>query len=41
MALCGFYKKLTYLMEKEMAAHPSILAWRTSWTEEPGGSIGS
>ena len=28
-------------MEKEMAAHPSILAWRTSWTEEPGGSMGS
>ena len=29
--------------EKEMAAHPSILAWRILWTEEPGGllSIGS
>ena len=26
-----------------MAAHPSILAWRTTWTEEPGGlqSMGS
>ena len=24
-----------------MAAHSSILAWRTSWTEEPGGSMGS
>ena len=24
-------------LEKEMAAHPSILAWRTPWTEEPGG----
>ena len=23
--------------EKEMAAHVSILAWRISWTEEPGG----
>ena len=22
--------------EKEMAAHSSILAWRTPWTEEPG-----
>ena len=24
-------------LEKEMATHYSILAWRTSWTEEPGG----
>ena len=23
--------------EKEMATHPSILAWRFPWTEEPGG----
>ena len=23
-------------MEKEMATHSSILAWRISWTEEPG-----
>ena len=22
--------------EKEMATHSSILAWRISWTEEPG-----
>ena len=22
---------------KGMAAHSSILAWRTPWTEEPGG----
>ena len=30
-------------LEKEMATHPSILAWRIPWTEEPGGlvSIGS
>ena len=30
-------------VEKEMAAHPSILAWRIPWTEEPDGlqSIGS
>ena len=29
-------------LEKEMAIHSSILAWRTPWTEEPGGlkSIG-
>ena len=25
------------LLEKEMATHYSILAWRTPWTEEPGG----
>ena len=24
-------------LEKEMAAHCSILAWRMPWTEEPGG----
>ena len=24
-------------LEKEMANHSSILAWRTPWTEEPGG----
>ena len=23
-------------LEKEMATHSSILAWRTPWTEEPG-----
>ena len=23
-------------LEKEMATHSSILAWRISWTEEPG-----
>ena len=25
------------LLEKEMATHSSILAWRVPWTEEPGG----
>ena len=31
------------LVEKEMATHSSILAWRIPWTEEPGGlqSLGS
>ena len=24
-------------VEKEMAIHSGILAWRISWTEEPGG----
>ena len=23
-------------LEKEMAAHSSILAWKITWTEEPG-----
>ena len=29
-------------LQKEMATHSSILAWRIPWTEEPGGlqSIG-
>ena len=25
------------LLEEGMATHSSILAWRTPWTEEPGG----
>ena len=31
------------LLEKEMATYSSILAWKTPWTEEPGGlqSMGS
>ena len=30
-------------LEKGMASHSSILAWRIPWTEEPGGlqSMGS
>ena len=24
-------------LEKEMAAHSGILAWKTPWAEEPGG----
>ena len=30
-------------LEKEMATHSSILAWRIPWREEPGGlqSMGS
>ena len=32
-----------HALEKEMAAHSSVLAWRIPWTEEPGGllSMGS
>ena len=31
------------LLEKEMAIHSSIIAWKIPWTEEPGGleSMGS
>ena len=31
------------VLEKRMATHSSILAWRIPWTEEPGGlqSVGS
>ena len=25
------------ILENEIAMHSSILAWRISWTEEPGG----
>ena len=30
-------------LEREMVTHSSILAWKISWTEEPGGlqSVGS
>ena len=42
---CGFVQSLGRedALEKEMATHSSILAWRILWTEEPHGlqSIGS
>ena len=28
-------------LEKGLATHSSILAWRIPWTEEPGGPTGS
>ena len=33
----------TYILEKEMATHSSVIAWRIPGTGEPGGlmSIGS
>ena len=36
-------KDLEELMEKAMAPHSSTLAWKISWTEEPGAlwSMGS
>ena len=30
-------ESLSHHLEKEMATHPSILAWKIPWTEEPGG----
>ena len=32
-----FTIKCTFQLEKEMATHSSILAWRIPWTEEPSG----
>ena len=34
---------LKFTLEKEMATHSNILAWRIPWTQEPGGlqSMGS
>ena len=32
----GLEIKILYV-EKEMATHSSILAWKSPWTEEPGG----
>ena len=29
--------RATCALEKKMATHPSILAWKIPWTEEPGG----
>ena len=39
----GFIPGSGSSLEKDMATHSSILAWRISWTEEPGGlqSMGS
>ena len=28
---------ISWLLEKEMVIHSSILAWKSPWTEEPGG----
>ena len=38
-----FYKDLVILLEKEMATHSGVLAWRIPGTGEPGGllSMGS
>ena len=28
-----------HALEKEMATHSSVLAWRIPWTKEPGGVL--
>ena len=33
----GFKVDIKPVLEKEMATHSSTLAWKISWTEEPGG----
>ena len=33
------FSGLIYGLEKEMATHSSIFAWRILWTEEPGGLL--
>ena len=33
----SFSASLQLPLEKEMATHSSVLAWRIPWTEEPGG----
>ena len=33
----GWIHRLGRSLEEEIATHSSILAWKFSWTEEPGG----
>ena len=36
--LSGFHFTFHFhALEKEMATHPSALAWKLPWAEEPGG----
>ena len=35
--ICGDLRERS--LEKGMETHPSIPAWRISWTEEPGGPL--
>jgi len=32
-----FMEKYADILEEEMATQSSILAWKISWTEKPGG----
>ena len=36
VCVCVDYIHIYIYMEKEMATHSRILAWRMPWTEEPG-----
>ena len=35
----ALFSYLVYLLEKEMATHSSVLAWRIPGTGEPGGPL--
>ena len=37
------FRFFSHIVEKEVATHSSVVAWRILWTEEPGGlqSMGS
>ena len=35
--LSNLFKSISFLREKEMATHSSILAWRITGMAEPGG----
>ena len=37
LVLLGIMRNQSCNLEKGMATHSSILAWRIPWTEEPGG----
>ena len=37
VAVLFFARAQRVPLEKEMATHSSILAWKIPWTEEPGG----
>ena len=41
--MCVFLSSASISLEKELATHSSVLAWKILWTEEPGGlqSMGS
>ena len=43
MCVCVYIYIISFILEKEMATHSSILAWRIPGTGEPGGlpSMGS
>ena len=36
---CEISESSLKMLEKEMATHSSVLAWRILWTEEPGGLL--